>query len=520
MPAREAPVPPMREETRGIARGALRSDLDALLRNTRKDERGRDGAWEIEGGLSRRVGLQERGVELRGHFGTDGEAARVKARPDRRDDSRGRNPALPETLDRGGTDSVPRSAPSAMDERPGGSLLRDQRDRRAIRCGDADPGISGSDHEAVRVASALLGADDRSAVDLMQHRRPAVRNAGGVAQPAPVLAHGIVVVSHTEAQVERRVRARAHAAHSRGHSEPSRRGKPARRGMPEGNLRCFHARNSGGLARIAQALCVLLVAAGCAHAPGASSGGAAGAAARDRFLLSFAVAEPATRGAGMLSVHAGAYSRAGMNTRWASVRDSVAVVAYVGPVRALDAVLVGESVFVALRPYALALTGAVPKGEGLGGRGLRFLTRPWDFSPAWIRDAIERAKIEPMDEGGWRLTGQFEDAKVTHAFVLDLNDKSEPLRLRIQHDGDERSLALVRYGPMRRFDIGRRPQWVEWTRGTTRARLDIEEHERAKLTSIWHAPPPDADWTVLSLDDPRGRELLHRLLGVIDEVTP
>jgi len=241
---------------------------------------------------------------------------------------------------------------------------------------------------------------------------------------------------------------------------------------------------------------------------------------RDRFLMSFAVAEPATRGAGMLSVHAGAYSRAGMNTRWSSVRDSVAVVAYVGPVRALDAVLLGESVFVALRPYALALTGSVPKGEGLGGRGLRFLTRPWDFSPSWIRDAIERAKVEPMDGGGWRLTGQFEDAKVTHGFVLDLNDKSEPLRLRIQHDGDERSLALVRYGPMRRFDIGRRPQWVEWTRGTTRARLDIEEHERAKLTSIWHAPPPDADWTVLSLDDPRGRELLHRLFGVIDEVTP
>jgi hypothetical protein len=61
---------------------------------------------------------------------------------------------------------------------------------------------------------------------------------------------------------------------------------------------------------------------------------------------------------------------------------------------------------------------------------------------------------------------------------------------------------------------------VEWTRGTTKARLDIEEHERAKLAAIWHAPPADPDWTVLSLDDPRGRELLHRLFGVIDEVTP
>ena len=240
---------------------------------------------------------------------------------------------------------------------------------------------------------------------------------------------------------------------------------------------------------------------------------------RDRFLAAYAVKEPATRGAGMLSVRAGAYSRAGMNTRWASVRDSVAIVAYVGPVRALDAVLLGDSVFVALRPYALGLTGAVPEGEGLGARGLRFLARPWDFSPPWVRDAIERARMEPI-EGGWRLTGRFEEGKASHEFVLDLNGKSEPQRLRIQHDGDERSLALVRYGPVRHFDIGKLPQWVEWTRGTTKARLDIEEHERAKLATIWHAPPADPDWTVLSLDDPRGRELLHRLLGVIDEVTP
>jgi hypothetical protein len=221
----------------------------------------------------------------------------------------------------------------------------------------------------------------------------------------------------------------------------------------------------------------------------------------------------------MLSVRAGAYGRAGMNTRWASVADSVAIVAYVGPVRALDAVLLGDSVYVALHPYDLGLTGEVPADEGLGARGLRFLARPWDFSAPWIRDAVERARVEP-NEGGWRLSGRFEDARVAHDFVLDLNSKSEPVRLRVQHDGDERSLALVRYGPVRRYGLGRLPQWVEWTRGTTRARLDIEEHERAKLVRIWHAPPADPDWTLLSLDDPRGRELLHRLLGVIDEVTP
>jgi hypothetical protein len=335
------------------------------------------------------------------------------------------------------------------------------------------------------------------------------------AKPAPVLAHRGFVVSHPEAQVEGRVRTQAHAPRSGRHAEPSLDWKSG--WTPEGNLvvRRVHSTNSGGLARIAQALCALLVAAGCAHAPAASSG----AKARDRFLAAFAVTEPATRGAGMLSVRVGAYSRAGMNTRWASVRDSVAVVAYVGPVRALDAVLLGDSVFVALRPYALGLTGAVPASEGLGARGLRFLARPWDFSPPWVRDAIERARLEPI-EGGWRLTGRFEDGTASHEFVLDLNGKSEPQRLRIQHNGDERSLALVRYGPVRRFDIGQRPQWVEWTRGTTKARLDIEEHERAKLAAIWHAPPPDPDWTVLSLDDPRGRELLHRLFGVIDEVTP
>jgi len=45
----------------------------------------------------------------------------------------------------------------------------------------------------------------------------------------------------------------------------------------------------------------------------------------------------------------------------------------------------------------------------------------------------------------------------------------------------------------------------------------IEDHAPAKPSQLRHAPPPHADWTILALDDPRGRETLRRLLGVGDE---
>lgn len=266
----------------------------------------------------------------------------------------------------------------------------------------------------------------------------------------------------------------------------------------------------------AQGICVLAIlvigAAGCARVPTAGSG----AVARAHLLHVYASEEPGSRGVGLLSVRRGAKRHGTLDVRWASVAESVVVVGYVGPVRALDASLLGDSVYVGLRPFDLGLAGPVPPGEGMGARGLRFLARPWDFSAPWVRVAIERAAVEPVPEG-WRLTGTLEPGVEANPYLLDLDAKGDPRRLRIGRAGGEGALVTVRYGPARSYRGGRLPRWIEWERGPSLVRLTIDEYARAKPARLRHAPPADPEWTLLTLDDPRSRDLLRRLLGVGEE---
>jgi hypothetical protein len=214
----------------------------------------------------------------------------------------------------------------------------------------------------------------------------------------------------------------------------------------------------------------------------------------------------------MLSVTFGSRSRGGLNTRWAADGDSLAVVAYAGPVRAFDATVLDDSVYIALRPYQLWIEGLVPGAEGFGAEGLVFVARPWDFQPAWVRSGIERARVEPV-EGGYRLDGTFAGKGKEHPFTLELNRDAEPVRLRIQHRDHERTLVTVRYGPVRRYEHGRVPRWIEWSRPSARMRLEIEEQSRAKPMSRWVPPRAGDDWTILTLEDPFAREVLERVLG-------
>ena len=220
----------------------------------------------------------------------------------------------------------------------------------------------------------------------------------------------------------------------------------------------------------------------------------------------------------MLAVHTGGKGREGLNTTWAAVRESLSVVAYAGPIRTLDGMILGDSVYLAIRPSEVALAGPVPAGAGLGPRGLLFLARPWAFGARWVREAIERAAVEP-DREGWRLAGAFDGAGGAHEFTLTLSPKGEPRALRVRLSSEERSAISIRYGPVRRFSSGSMPQWVEWTRGETRIRLEIEDHAPAKPSQLRRAPAPRSDWTILALDDSRGRDLLRRLFGVGDEAT-
>lgn len=214
----------------------------------------------------------------------------------------------------------------------------------------------------------------------------------------------------------------------------------------------------------------------------------------------------------MLSVEFGSRGRSGLNTRWAADGDSLAVVAYAGPVRAFDATVLEDSVYLALRPYDLWLEGMVPGAEGFGAEGLVFVARPWDFGPPWVRRSIERARVEPT-EGGYRLLGNFSGGGRDHPFTLELNRSAEPTRLRIQHRDDERTLVSVRYGPVRRYEYGRIPRWIEWSRPSARMRLEIEEQSRAKPLSRWIPPRAGDDWTILTLEDPLARDILERILG-------
>ena len=516
MPARDAPVPPMREIEIGEARGAIRRRANSLARDPRLEEGGGDRLGEIERGPAAGVLVEKLRVELRRDLGSDREATGVDARADRGVEPLPRNADRFEQAHGVGRDPLPRSAPPAMEENAPPKVLRHDRDRCAVRGRDGDPWISGAEEKPVGLARRLARLDDAPPVHLVKAQRLVALDPGRGVVPAAVLPYRPLLIAHPQAEVERGVGAEAHSAPPEREREPRARGEVARRGSPKrdgvavrrGRLHCGDfARRAG----TAQAICALLLAAGCAHGPAPSTGGEA----RARFLEAFAGADSATRGAGMLAVRSGGKGREGLNTRWAAVHESLAVVAYAGPIRTLDATVLADSVYITIRPYDLGLAGRVQSGGGLGPDGLRFLARPWAFGAPRVRRAVEHAAVEASGEG-WRLAGAFDGADGAHPFTLELSAKAEPRTLKIRLGSDDRNSIAIRYGPVGRFKSGRVPRWIEWTRGATRIRLDIEDHAAAKPSQFHRLPPARADWTILALDDPRGRELLGRLFGVAD----
>jgi hypothetical protein len=252
------------------------------------------------------------------------------------------------------------------------------------------------------------------------------------------------------------------------------------------------------------------VAAGCGRPPAPGPG--SGSAVRARFLDSFAKPEAASRGAGAVSLRRGEVREGSMQVRWATEQESIVVVGFVGPVRALDATFLGDSLFVALRPMDLGVSGRVLREEGLGPGGLRFLARPWDFSPMWIRAAVERGKVEPKGDG-WRVTGIFRTERA-NPFQLELNASGEPSLLNIGRPSSRGTLVTVHYGNPKKYQGGSVPRWIEWRRGPSIVRLDIDTYTRPKPSRLRHPPPAEPEWTMLTLGDSRSRALLLRFLGI------
>jgi len=254
----------------------------------------------------------------------------------------------------------------------------------------------------------------------------------------------------------------------------------------------------------------------CARLPKASSG----TKARDRFLTAYAAPRGAARGVGSISVRRADRRSGSARVRWGSNAESLAVVGYVGPSRALDASLKGDSLFIVIRRYGTGVAGRVRGEEGVSARLLRFLATPWDFSPGWARSAIERSAVRESGKG-WLLEGALGTARSPDdpadedlRFALELSERGEPRNLTLRRAGESRGEIRVRYGPERNFQAGRIPSWIEWSFSGSVVLLKIEDHAPADAAKIRHTTRAEPGWTILSIDEPGGRSLVRWLLGL------
>ncbi len=250
-----------------------------------------------------------------------------------------------------------------------------------------------------------------------------------------------------------------------------------------------------------------------------------GAEARERFLAAYAAPQGPARGAGSVSLRRAGERRGGARARWASSGDSLALIGYVGPTRALDAALLEDSLYIGLRPWKIGVSGPIRGQEGLDARLLRFAVTPWDFGAAWLRGEVERAAFEPTSEG-WISRGVIPAAdppgadstvEVPFHFTLEFTSKGEPRLFTLRREGELREIISIRYGPERRFTARRIPRWIEWSVSGTVVRLEVDDLGPVDAAKIHYAPAPSADWTTVGLDEPRGRSLVRWLLGLSEE---
>ncbi len=504
--ARDPAVPPMRVEASGFARGALpgdvnRSFLDPFLakgdgNRKRKVERG-----------ALPVRLQDLTGKILRHLRPDGVTTRMDTRADRSEDFPWGDSGRAEETDPTGRDPIPGSAPPRMEESAQGSVPRHERHRRAVGGRHRDPRISGANDKPVRVARSLVRPDDPGSVDLVEAPWSRLGNPERRESDRAVLKHRLAIVSHLESEIERSVGAKAHAPAARGDSDAAQRARFVRGAQA--------ASRSASCA----ALAVALVLAGCARVPTSSSG----TGARDRLLASYGAAHGPTRGVGSISVRRADRGRGKARVRWAQNAESLAVVGYVGPSRALDASLRGDSLYIIVRRYGTGVAGSLRGEEGIESPLLRFIATPWDMSPDWVHAALERAELQqsgkgwlllgPLDPGG-RVRGR-SDAE--YRFTLEVDAGADPVKLTLRRPGAGGEMISVRYGPARRFQAGRIPSWIEWSFSGSVVRLEIEDHAPADASKIRFTPRIEADWMILALDQPGGRSLVRWLLGLSEE---
>lgn len=527
MPAGDAAIPPMRVEPIRGARRALGGEMDSRLLDAGSNQREPNGARQIDRLLTARMRPAKGGVELARHVAPDGKTAGVDAGPDDGPKARRIGTLRGESLDGVRGDSRAGATPSRVEDCAAAPVFGHDRHRRTVGGGDRHPRIAAPHGEPVGLGRDLLRSHDPGAVDLAQERRSLPRISDRLAKGLAIPSHRLRIVADPEAHVERGVRAAAPADETRRHAEPragrkrSLGGTPEGKGFaarcragfwhgPEGARRAWNAQGNCGAVRLALAVLVAsLGAAGCAHGPAATSG----AEARARLLADRAAATAGAPIRGVGDVDADIAGRGGaFEARWGSSGESLVVIGYSGPIRVLDASLLRDSVFVAIRPKDFGVAGLVRPADGFGADGLRFLVRPWDFGPSWVREAIERAAADPIKDG-YRLRGEGKTEAGRVTFSLDITSRGEPRRLEIARAGDARGAAVVRYGALRTYAAGRYPRWIEWARDDARVRLDLREVAPLPGGRLRLLPPASPEWRIVGLDDPEGRDVLGRLVG-------
>ena len=528
--ARDPAVPPMRVEASGFARGALARDVNRAFLDPflAKREGNRERKVECR---ARPVGSQNLAGKILCHFRSDGVTTGMDTRADRSEDFPGGDSVRAEETDRTGCDPVSGTTPPRVEEGAQGSAPGDERHRRAVGGRHRDPRISSANDEPVRVTRSHVRLDDPGSVDLVETPGPRLGDAKCREGDRAVPQHLVAVVSHLEPEIERSVGAETHAPAARGDSEPRARRKMLFGGAPHHDVlgriprhaaqRARFVRGAQAASRFAPcaALAAALLLAGCARAPRSSSG----TAARDRLLASYGAVPGPTRGVGSISVRRAESGRGRARVRWAQNAESLAVVGYVGPSRALDASLRGDSLYIVIRRYGTGVAGPLRGEEGIESPVLRFIATPWDLSPDWVHAALERAEIQETGRG-WLLLGALDvggrargHSDAEYRFTLEVNGSADPVKLTLRRPGAGGEMISVQYGPARRFQAGRIPSWIEWSFSGSVVRLEIEDHAPADASKIRFAPRIEAEWMILALDQPGGRSLVRWLLGLSEE---
>ena len=528
--ARDPAVPPMRVEASGFARGALARDLNRAFLDPFLAKREGNRERKVER-RARPVGLQNLAGKILCHFRSDGVTTDMDTRADRSEDFSGGDSARAEETDRTGCDPISGTAPPRVEEGAQGSAPRDERHGRAVGGRHRDPRISSADDEPVRVTRSLVRLDDPGSVDLVETPGRRLGDPECRECDRAVPQHLVALVSHLEPEIERSVGAETHAPAARGDSEPRvRRNMLLGRAPHHDVLGRFprHAAQRARFVRGAQAasrfascaaLAAALLLAGCARVPKSSSG----TAARDRLLASYGAVPGPTRGVGSISVRRAESGRGRARVRWAQNAESLAVVGYVGPSRALDASLRGDSLYIVIRRYGTGVAGSLRGEEGIESPVLRFIATPWDLSPGWVHAALERAEIQESGRG-WLMLGALDlrgrlraHSDAEYRFTLEVNGSADPVKLTLRRPGAGGEMISVQYGPARRFQAGRIPSWIEWSFSGSVVRLEIEDHAPADASKIRFAPRVEAEWVILALDQPGGRSLVRWLLGLSEE---